>query len=133
MKTDEPSPKCYVKFMLFNNPFALVLEFKNILQLRSSSSSPFCHFLWSFPPPGPTPTGFLQQELLGRRRHCPSSPDLNFLASVSKGEAVTRRIPSRGSLPSADTGSDVSQMHPVASDDGYDFFAVCKSYKGSLG
>lgn len=42
------------------------------------------------------------------------------------------RIPSRGSLPPAEIGSDVSQMHLMASGDGYDFFAACKWHKSSL-
>lgn len=43
------------------------------------------------------------------------------------------RVPNRGSLPSAEIGSDVSQMHPMASEDGYDFFSVyAKYHEGSL-
>lgn len=41
--------------------------------------------------------------------------------------------PAEGFLLSAEIGSDVSQTHPVASDDGYDFFAVDKGHKDSLG
>lgn len=43
-----PSLKCYVKLIFFNNPFALVLKFRNLLQLCSYSSNlPFCDYFGS--------------------------------------------------------------------------------------
>lgn len=59
-------------------------------------------------------------------------PSVSWLLS-SKEETVAVRIPNRGSLPLAEIGSDVSQMHLMASEDGYDFFSVyAKCHEGSL-
>lgn len=90
-------------------------------------------FLWLFWVTFLSQTGFCGREACGGwDTVClPQTPASWFFSS--KGGIVAGGCPAEGFLLSAEIGSDVSQTHPVASDDGYDFFAVDKGHKDSLG